>query len=354
MEMGEGSKNPTPKRILIVRLSSIGDVVLSVPALCALRRKFPETRIGWVVEAQGAQLLDGHADLDDLFVTSKAAFRSPREFFKLAKELRQWGPDVTIDLQGLAKSSLLAYFTRAETRLGFAKGDYDGREFSCWVNNQIVTPKQSHLVLRGLEILSPLGINDQRVEFRLPEHVVDTEFLNQIRATEWNGKQYALINVGARWISRLWPAERYGAVASHLAKKWGLLPVILWSGDEERAIAEKVQKQCSADSVLGPVCTLKQLRSIIRGAKIFVGSDTGPMHLSVAVDTPTIGMIGPMPIERTGPLGSKHRAIQKYRLPADLKSERRTNCEPILSITVDDVTTACDSILSEARDVREA
>lgn len=338
-----------PDKILIVRLSSIGDVVLSVPALCALRKRFPNAEIGWVVEGQGAQLLEGHEDLDKLFVTSKAAFKSPQEFFKLAKILRQWRPNVTIDLQGLAKSAWLAYFTRAETRLGFAKGDYDGREFSCWVNNQIVTPVHSHLILRGLEILRPLGVTSEEIEFRLPEHPDDTKFLQDNLNGCFGGRRYALINVGARWVSRLWPAERYAEVASYLSKNWGLLPVILWNGETELKIAKQVQNFCDAESILGPMCTLKQLRSLIRGATIFVGSDTGPMHLSVAVDTPTVGMIGPMPLGRTGPIGPKHRAIQKQKLPPERKSERRTDCGPILSIAAQDVIDACESILEQAQ-----
>ncbi|XZE19044.1 glycosyltransferase family 9 protein [Pirellulaceae bacterium SH449] len=338
-----------PGRILIVRLSSIGDVVLSVPALCALRKRFPNAQIGWVVEGQGAQLLDGHEDLDELFVTTKAAFKSPKEFFKLAKILRQWGPDVTIDLQGLAKSAWLAYFTRAETRLGFAKGDYDGREFSCWVNNQIVTPKHSHLILRGLEILRPLGVASEEIEFRLPEHPEDTRFFEDTLKKEFGGRNYALINVGARWVSRLWPADRYAEVADYLSKRWGLLPVILWNGETELQIAKQVQEFCEAESVLGPSCSLKQLRSLIRGAAIFVGSDTGPMHLSVAVSTPTVGMIGPMPLGRTGPIGPKHRAVQKQKLPPERKSERRTDCGPILSIMAQDVIEACESILEQSK-----
>jgi heptosyltransferase I len=346
MDRSFNAAEDRPLRILIVRLSSIGDVVLSVPTLCALRRSFPDAKIGWVVESQGAQLLSGHMALNELFTTTKAAFRSASEFYQLSKVLRSWKPDVTIDLQGLAKSSLLAFSTRAKRRLGFAHGDYDGRECSCWINNCIVTPKHSHLVMRGLEILEPLGIRTDKVEFNLPEHEADTQFAKSMCHELCGDRPYAVINVGARWVSRLWPTERYAEVATHLARRWGLLPLILWNGSDERHMAEQVRSQCAEPSVLAPGSTLTQLRSIIRGAKIFVGSDTGPMHLSVAVDTPTIGMIGPMPIERTGPLGPKHRAIQREKLPRKDKSQRRTNCGPILSITVQDIVEACDSILS--------
>jgi heptosyltransferase I len=338
-----------PNRILIVRLSAIGDVVLSVPTLCALRRAFPDSRIGWVVESVGAQLLQGHEDLNDLFTTNKQAFRKPSEFFKLARVLRDWSPDVTIDLQGLAKSSLLAYFTGAKKRLGFAKGDYDGRELSCWVNNTIVSPKKSHLMLRGLELLKPLGIESETIEFKLPEHDSDRQFARETIHKLFGNSPYAVINVGGRYASRIWPMDRYAAVANHLANHWGLNPLVLWNGTEEKTMAEELQRLCKAKVELAPTSTLTQLRSLIRGASLYVGSDTGPTHLSVAVETPTVGLIGPMPRERTGPLGQFHRAVQRDRLPPELKSERRTNTGPILSITVDDVIQACDSILLQLR-----
>jgi ADP-heptose:LPS heptosyltransferase len=93
-----------PKRILIVRLSAIGDSLLSVPVLNALRRNWPDSEIGWVIEGASAQLIQGHVALDQLFVASKSMFKSPRKLWEFGRTLKSWKPDVTIDLQGLTKS----------------------------------------------------------------------------------------------------------------------------------------------------------------------------------------------------------------------------------------------------------
>ena len=103
------------KRILIVRLSAIGDCILSVPVLNSIRRNFPDARVGWVIEPASSQLIRGHSALDDLFTVSKRVFKSPQELWTLVAKLRKWKPDITIDLQGLTKSSLIAWLTGAKS-----------------------------------------------------------------------------------------------------------------------------------------------------------------------------------------------------------------------------------------------
>ncbi len=336
------------QRILIVRLSAIGDVVLSTPVLCALRKAFPKARLGWVVERAGAQLLEGHQDLDDLIVLSKDAFRSVGNFYRAVKEIRRWQPTATIDLQGLTKSSLLAFASGAPLRYGFDKGDFDGRELSRWLNNRCIQPQSSHIVERGLELIQLLGAETTKIEYRLPEEDADSRFADSVVKNQCLDQPFAIVNVGAGWPSKIWPSDRYAAVARYLYSQWGLMSLVLWSGDAERTAAEAVVQQSDGCAELAPATSLKQLRSLIRHAKIFVGSDTGPMHLSVAVETPTVGMIGPMPIERVGPIGQQNRGVQCETLPRSLKSQRKTDCKPMLSIQVEDVCNACGTILSSS------
>lgn len=336
------------QRILIVRLSAIGDVVLSTPVLCALRRAFPEAKLGWVVERAGAQLLEGHPDLDDLIVVSKDTFRSLGNFYRAARKIRRWQPTSTIDLQGLTKSSLLAFASGAPKRYGFRKGDFDGREMSCWLNNHCLQPHSTHIVERGLELIQLLGAEITSIEYRLPEEDADSRFADLVVKNQCLDQPFAIINVGAGWPSKIWPDDRYSAVARYLSSHWGLMSLVLWSGLAERMAAEAVVQQSGGCAELAPETTLKQLRSLIRRAKIFVGSDTGPMHLSVALETPTVGMIGPMPIDRVGPIGVLNRGIQCETLPRSLNSQRKTDCKPMLSIQVEDVCNACGTILTSA------
>ncbi|MCY2982884.1 MAG: glycosyltransferase family 9 protein [Planctomycetota bacterium] len=332
------------KRILIVRLSAIGDCILSVPVLNALRRNFPNAKIGWVIERAASQLILGHKALDEMFVVSKKTFKSPSQLLAFGKTIRAWKPDITLDLQGLTKSSLIAWMSGAKDRLGFHRDQFDGREVSCILNNRLYRPESKHIVDRSLELLKLLGVDDSEVSFELPESDSNAAFAERTMRTLHMEGRFAMINVGAGWASKLWPADRYARVARHLGEQLGLPSLVVWSGDQERTIAEHVVLESSNHASLAPPTTLAQLSSLIRLASLFVGSDTGPMHLSAALGTPTIGMIGPMPIERVSPYGASHVGVQN--IPLLNPANRKKDCGPMLSIFTEHVTQACDQLIS--------
>lgn len=334
-------------RILIVRLSAIGDCILSVPVLNSIRRNFPIARVGWVIEKASSQLIQGHSALDDLFVISKQTFKSPRQLWKLAGQLRAWKPDVTLDLQGLTKSSILAWLSGAKSRLGFHRDEFDGRELSRFLNNRLYAPESEHIVDRSLELLKLLGVEDPAAEFNLPEQEKDAAFAERVQKLSSLEGRFAIINVGAGWTSKLWPMERYASVVKHLSEYWGLPCLVVWSGEQENLVAKQIVSACQRHAVLSPPTTLLQLASLIRRASLFVGSDTGPMHLSVAVGTPTVGIIGPMPIERVCPYGPRSRGVQRTRLTKG--SDRKKDCAPMLSIDSDSVIQACDQLMSGSK-----
>jgi len=340
------------KRILIVRLSAIGDCILSVPVLNSIRRNFPDSRIGWVIEGAASQLIRGHAALDDLFVVPKRAFKSPRALWTLASQLRAWKPDITLDLQGLTKSSLIAWLSGAKSRLGFQCDQFEGRELSRFLNNRLYKPESEHIVDRSLELLRLLDVNDSTVTFDLPEQDNDAKFADRILRSEQLEGRFAIINVGAGWVSKIWPSDRYASIARHLEEKWGTPSIVVWSGQQEKQAADQVVAESGGHATLAPATTLTQLGSLIRRASLFVGSDTGPMHLSVALGTPTLGLIGPMPIERVCPYGANNAGVQNVRL---LKTaDRKTDCSPMLSIFSEHVVQVCDSLMDRNLRARRA
>ena len=340
------------KRILIVRLSAIGDCILSLPVLNSIRRNFPDSRIGWVIEGAASQLIYGHAALDDMFVVPRRAFRSPRALWAFASQLRAWKPDITLDLQGLTKSSLIAWLSGAKNRLGFQCDQFEGRELSRVLNNRLYKPESEHIVERSLELLRLLGVNDSKVTFDLPEHDNDTKFADRTLRSKQLVGRFAIINVGAGWVSKIWPSDRYASIARHLGEKWGTPSVVVWSGQQEKQAADHVVAESCGYATLAPSTTLTQLGSLIRRASLFVGSDTGPMHLSVALGTPTIGLIGPMPIERVCPYGANNAGVQNVRL---LKTaNRKTDCTPMLSIFSEHVIQVCDQLMDRNLRARRA
>ena len=331
------------KRILIVRLSAIGDCILSVPVLNSIRRNFPDARIGWVIERTSSPLIQNHSALDELFIVSKRTFKSPRELWTLVTNLRTWKPDITLDLQGLTKSSLIAWLSGAQARLGFHRDIFDGRELSCFLNNRLYKPESQHIVDRSLELLRLLGVHDSKVAFDLPEQESDSNFAERTIASLQLEDRFAIINVGAGWVSKIWPSNRYASIAKHLGEHWGMPCLVAWSGEKEKLAANEVVIESGGHAMLSPATTLSQLGSLIRRSSLFVGSDTGPMHLSVANGTPTIGLIGPMPIERVGPRGSNSAGVQNVRLIK--ASARKFDCAPMLSISAEEVIRVCDQLM---------
>src|SRR5262245_5952361 len=126
----------TAPRILIVRLSAIGDTVLSLPVLCALRDRFPHATIGWIVERTSAPLLRGHPDLNHLIEVPRGWQKSPGMVWQTARKLRRIGFDVALDLQGLSKSAITAWLSGAKQRVGFVRSDFEGRELSTLINTE--------------------------------------------------------------------------------------------------------------------------------------------------------------------------------------------------------------------------
>ncbi len=333
-------------RILIVRLSAVGDLVQTLPVLCAVRERFPEAFIGWVVQDRIAPLIEGHRALDEMITVPRRWMRSPSECMKIHRRLRSLRFDMAIDVQSLTKSALLAWLSGARWRIGF--GGAAGRELSQCLNTDLVHPTAKHMVDRYLQLLWPLGIRRVEARFDLPETAAEAEAARQtVRNVGLEGP-FAMINPGAGWPSKLWPAGRYAAVARHLSKRWALPSLVVWAGAEEKALAEQVVAASEGASQMAPATSLRQLASLARQARLFVGADTGPLHIAAAVDTPCVGLYGPWPAERHGPYGQGHIAVEKMRFDGPTRKRRHLPSAYMESIDVETVCHACDTILTRA------
>jgi len=340
VELTSGNRSP---RVLIVRLSAIGDAILTLPLLNALRDRFPRALLAWAVEEKASSILEGHEALDELLTLPKGFLKSPRVVWGLRRRLRALRLDVAIDTQGLTKSAVVGWLSGARRRIGLA-GKW-GRELSPWLNRELVLPKAPHMVDRTLELLLPLGIERPAVRFGVPQKESERQ-----QAADWVRqlgleKGFAMINPGAGSPSRLWPAERFAAVARHLGDSWGLASLVVWAGTGEMASAERIVGESDRHAQISPPTSLRQLASFIRLAKLFVSSDTGPLHLAVAVGTPCVGLHGPWPAEQTGPYGPQHIAIQKMVFQGTTRQRRSAPRRYMESIDVPSVCEACDRIL---------
>jgi heptosyltransferase I len=332
-------------RILIVRLSAIGDAIQTMPVACALRERFPDALLAWAVESRAAALLRGHEALDELVELPRGWLKSPGGVWRLRRRLRDLRFDVAIDVQSLTKSAVLAWLSGAKRRIGF--GNPGGRELSKWFNNERIDPKATHVVDRYLELLRPLEIESPAVRFQVPEHEADRAVAERIIAELGLDAGFAMVNPGAGWPSKLWPTDRYAAVARHLRELWHLRTLVVWAGQAEHALAEQITAAGPTVSVAPPT-SLPELAALARQATLFIGSDTGPLHLAAAVGTPCVGLYGPWPAERHGPYGPQHIALQKMRFEGSARARRAAPAMYMASITTEMVCEACDNLLTES------
>ena len=218
------SKHP---RILICRLSALGDCVHSMPLASALRRHIPDAHITWLSQAGSLPLLDGHAAVDEFISVPKGYLRHPSQVLNLRKELRLREFDITIDPQSLTKSSVPAWLSGAPTRIGFAPPE--GREAAPWLNNILVQPESLHVVDRYMELLHPLGIRQADVDFQLPLHSPSLCRVDDLLRRQFNAVDPVVMHPGAGWQSKLWPHLRYADVAANLGRFWGIPTVVAWA-----------------------------------------------------------------------------------------------------------------------------
>jgi lipopolysaccharide heptosyltransferase I len=333
-----------PARILIVRLSAIGDVIHGVPVLCALRSSFPNAFIGWVVEGRAADLLEDHPALDELIRLPRGWLKSPRQIWRLRQRLRACRFDTTIDLQCLTKSAIAAWLSGAPRRIG--KAGEDGRELSRWFHNELVAAGGEHVIDHYLEMLLPLGITTPAVHYDLPERPADRLTVEEfLRTSGLVACRFAILNPGAGWPSKIWPAERYGELAQHLARLHNLPSLVVWGGASERPLAERIVAASGGHGKLAPPTSMTELAAFCRRAALFVASDTGPMHLAVAVGTPTISLHGPSRAEWCGAYGPQNIRLQVRYADGSAAERRKADDSAMRAISVDMVAEACDRLL---------
>jgi lipopolysaccharide heptosyltransferase I len=327
-----------------VRLSAIGDLIHGLPVANALRARLPGAKIGWLIQARAGPLREAHPPIDTLVRVPHRWLKSPTALWRLRQQLHSLQWDVTIDLQGLYKSAAAAWLSGARRRIGFASSA--SRELSWVLNNELVEPTATHIVDRNLELLKPLGITHPGVEFRLPERADDAATIDRFLVREGLGGGFAVVNPGAGWPSKLWPADRYAAVARHLAKRHHLNTVVVWAGDQELRLAEEIVSQAGPAAHLAVHTSLTELVALLRRARLMIASDTGPLHMAVAVGTPSVGLFGPMPAERNGAYGPQHISLQEATLTGGSRKRRTASNLTMKAIGVDLVADACDKILA--------
>lgn len=292
-------------KLLIIKPSALGDIVHSLPFLAAVKERFPESEVHWVVAKGLHTFLEGHPLIHRLWVIDKESWKKFANLQKtvhdisgLWKGLRREKFDVSVDLSGLLRSGLITFAANARRKVGFVESDEGSPYF---YTDKIQGDMGIHAVDRYLKIAEFLGCNTSSVRFPFPPYNHDPLICRDLP------QEYIVLAPSAGKEANRWPADRFGELAARFS-----LPSVVIASAGEAAIAEEAVRHSrgKAVSVAGRT-NLKELCAVIEKAKFFVTNDTGPMHIAAALNVPVFALFGPANPIRTGPYGDIHTVIRE-------------------------------------------
>jgi len=320
-------------RVLIVKLGSIGDIVHTLPALAALRTAMPQAEISWVVERQSSEILKDNPLLDRLIeVDTKAlrrglmsgeTLRAPRQQLR---RLRASAFDVALDFQGLLKSASIARLSGARRVFGYSLTGLREPASAVFLSKRIAVPKQTHVISKSLMLLQgALGVPvpAQAEDLSFPIHITREHETEARIAVNGVGGDYAILNPGGGWPTKLWSADRFGKLADLLWSRHGISSLIT-HGPGELELAESVRRSSTSGKATPVNLSLKAFYSLARGARVYVGGDTGPTHIAVAAGTPIVGLFGPTEWWRNGSPRLQDVCVERNDIDCRVDCHRRS------------------------------
>jgi heptosyltransferase-1 len=339
----------------------MGDVIHTLPAVGALRQAFPEAQIDWLIEERWAELLYAPGVprrgplsaqrplVDSIHLVNLVPWRkslltlaTAQQIATVWNDVRDMNYDIAVDLQGAVRSAVLARLSGAREVFGAA----EPRESpaSLWYTRRAIT-HGAHVIEQNVSLVAAIAHKKLYIPpAQFPCHPASETAVSEMLARE-HIHDFAIVNPGAGWGAKRWPAGRYGQVAQALAKE-GIRTIINY-GPDEQALADDVL-DASCGSALAWKCSLSQLIALTRRARLFIGGDTGPMHLAAALQVPVVAIFGPTDPARNGPYGTKSMVL---RSAASLTSHARISQPEIglLQIGADAVVQAACDLLAGAR-----
>ena len=319
-------------RILIVKLSSIGDIIHTLPSLAAIRGALPDAEISWVVEERSAEILRGNPMIDNLIEVDTRSLRGGMvieeillSVSKQIRGLRKFKFDVAVDFQGLLKSAMIAKFSGAKRRWGFSRGSLREPASRFLLTDTVETPLQIHVIAKNLALASgALNIAVPMSGFEFPiatnaDHKAEAGAI--IEAV--GGGDFAVLNPGGGWVTKLWHAEKFGALADRLWEESAIVSIVA-TGPKETELAEKVAANSRSGKIVLSQPGLKGFYELVKRAKIYVGGDTGPTHIAVAAGAPVVGLFGPTEWWRNGSLNPDDICVERNDIDCRVDCHRRT------------------------------
>jgi lipopolysaccharide heptosyltransferase I len=329
-------------RFLLVRLGSLGDVIHAIPAAAALRARYPEARIDWLVDPRYAAVVQLMEGLDDAIAIDPRARVAALP--GTIGRLRRVRYDAVVDLQGLVKSAVLARAAGGRRIVGFPREHLREPMARLFYSETPDPGHDPHVVRKNLMLTRALGVEDFRVTFPLK---VPRTVTGDAVAAGFGSDGYAVINPGAAWPNKRWPPQRFGVVAAEIRERIGVRSLVLWGpGEEDMASLVVGASRGAAD--LAPKTDIIDVFAIASRAKLMVSGDTGPLHIAAAVGTPVVALFGPTFVERNGPWERADVSISRAaRCSCHYERTCRLAQPCIEDIGVDEVVSAVEHRVAE-------
>ncbi|MDT3779545.1 glycosyltransferase family 9 protein [Nitrospira sp. MA-1] len=308
----------TPQRILVIKFSSLGDIVHALPAVAALRQRFPDARLTWMVKEIWAPILEGNSDIDDILSVNVSWRNWPTIIWKL----RKGQFDLVVDFQGLFRSGIFGLMTGAQTRVGFARA----REGATWFyTHKVPLPEakpsswrllEIHAVDRNIAISTFLGACSSTSVFHLPQSSVDRLTIETM-LQDANVQDYEYLIALAPWtrsVMKSWPYKRFVDLAMELTH-WSNIRVVLLGGPSDISAAMEFDRLVPQGLInLVGRLSLSQLPALLRRMHLLIGNDSAPIHLAAGLGIPVLALFGPTHPKATGPYPLENHVIVRTEL----------------------------------------
>lgn len=348
-------------KILVIRLSAIGDVVHTLPAVHLLKKHLPGCSITWVVEEPAAGLIEACTEIDSVIVSRRAAWlRALRSgdaggartgAAAFLRELRREEYDYVLDFQGLFKSGILAGLARGKRKIGFARAR-EGAAF--FYTEKAPAPGfNDHAIVRHMGLLRYLGIDDAAVVFSPFWGEAEEKSLHCLLAglDVQSAGPLIIVHPSAAWPTKCWDAGKMARVCDSLQKTYDARMVFVGAASENMPASSIISRMTEPAVNLAGRTTLQELACLLARSALMVAMDSGPMHIACAVGTPVVALFGPTAPWRTGPFGSRHSVIRKELACSPCYSKKKCpqgHHRCMADITVDDVLRVCSQYVCQA------
>lgn len=307
-----------PVKILIVKMSAIGDVIHALPALNALRHRFPNAHITWLTEKAASAVVEGHPALDRVIVSDRKnwlkglpgekGLKNLRQIFYFVRTLRDTTYDIVIDFQGLMKSAAMVGLSKGRRKIGYNRT----REFSYLVLDERVQPfdMDKHAIFRYLNLAKYLKADTASIRFDVPMDTWDEGcVISGLRQHGWSGQSIVAVNPMSKWETKLWAREKFSELADRLIEEHGCFVVFTGNTEDRKDVSDMVGEMRQKCGNLSGKTDLRQLAALYKMSRCVIATDTGPMHLAAAVGTPVVALFGATAPWRTGPFGKGHEVV---------------------------------------------